>query len=204
MAGKLVDPIEKVTQKKAEDEDIKFFDIAKISAADFKPITARQERPSHPFEGYPVKPKVEYWHDAPELKDPKPVKVSATYIVALSPTVSLPHPPHNRLIRDYGAGINVDVVFDKKMKLSDGNEMKNLAIVENPNIRAQLMFKLNPRKEGLAQIERDARYLLLDRDQGGRLRRVFQMIHSPRMRRERLSAAISGESNEKLEDIPEE
>ena len=100
--------------------------------------------------------------------------------------------------RDIGKQ-NVDVVFDRKLELKGGGTMR-VAIVKSNSVRAQVCFSLN-QKSGKPQV--DQTYLLLDSDQKHRLRDLFQLIHNPAADKERLSAAISDESDEPVETVPD-
>jgi len=71
--------------------------------------------------------------------------------------------------------------------------------VKSHSVRAQLMFKYNIKTE---RVEPDNRYLFLDTKQAKRLREVFLMIINPKIKNERLSKSISGESDELIEEVP--
>jgi len=220
--GQLKDPVEFKAKAKIEKDAIEemkeAFSIDHISMDDFKPLAERVAQSAHPFDGYPtvmvkvaeyqgkdvlmpkysivaMNPK-EYVHQDPSGKNVSiwNQKTNKEEIVTLSTY-------HNRLVVDYEmGGINIDVVFDRDIALGDGKVMKNCAFVKSHTARAQLMFKLDHKGE---RIMVDRRYVLLDVDQASRLRRVFEMIVNPKIRKERLSKAISGESDEDIANIPE-
>jgi len=108
---------------------------------------------------------------------------------------------HNRCVVDYeNGGINIDVCFDRVIELGDGKKLERVAFVKSHSARAQIMFKLDRNGD---KIQVDNRYLLLDTDQSSRLRRVFEMIVNPKIKKERLARAISGESDEDIDSIPD-
>lgn len=86
---------------------------------------------------------------------------------------------HNRRHKDYeSGGVDTDVVFDRVIKLADG-EVPQAAIVPSPSVRAQIVFRYNSKTQ---RVEHDPRYLMADPGQTGRLRRVFEMIINPKIR----------------------
>ena len=88
---------------------------------------------------------------------------------------------HNRRAKDFeSGGIDFDAVFDRKIKLADG-EIDQATIIPSPSVRAQIVFRYNSKTE---RVEHDPRYLMADSEQVARLRRVFEMIINPRIRLE--------------------
>lgn len=200
MKTKIIDPVDKDKKKQEESEDLeqlKTFDIANLTMADFQAVQATVARTPHPFDGYSY----------PKGKE-------ATFIVGLNPTKYIPQDPsgqnlsvmvkgkekkvtiettHNRLISDLDMGdVNVDVVFDRKMKLADGN-MLYYALVPSHSVRAQLIFYYDARAE---RIKVNPDYLLIDTAQAKRLRRLYEIIINPKLKKEQMSAFISGERQE--------
>jgi hypothetical protein len=200
MKRKIIDPVDKEKKTREESEDLaqlKTFDIANLTMADFQAIKATAARIPHPFDGYPY----------PKGKE-------ATFIVGLNPTKYIPQDPsgrnlsmmvkgkekrvtiettHNRLIQDLDSGgINVDVVFDRKMKLADGNTLY-YAVVPSHSVRAQLIFYYDAQSE---RIKVNPDYLLIDTAQAKRLRRLFEIIVNPKLKKEQMAAFISGERQE--------
>lgn len=221
MERKLKDPVaDAVEAKQAREAEDGIVDINSLSESDFTPIPIAAARSSHPFDGYPVKAKVTMG----TMGIKETFEVSATHVLALNPkeyvhqdqsgkgvtvidtktkTEKIVNIPtfHNRRIRDYErGGISTDVVFDRTVPLKDGRVMQNCAYVPNASVRAQLMFFFDPK---LSRIQPDRRYVILDRDQTNRLRKYFEMISNPKIKVERLARAISGESEEAIEEIPE-
>lgn len=211
--GKKVEKIKEEMQL----EDMKTLDISNFNMEDFKAIPQQAAREPHPFDGYPVeKIKVGEFFDMKKGKKMALI-VPRHSVVTLSPTLPEFQDPsgknqsikntktgevkvvnivagHNRLIRDYdNGGINTDVVFDRKIKLSDGYEMSRCCLIPSHSVRAQLMFYYDDNTE---RVVPDNRYLFLDRDQAGRLRKLFIMIINPKLKNARLSKSISGESEE--------
>lgn len=221
----LKDPVAQKTQQiqeKKDDEELKTFDISNLKLDDFKPLETRAASTPHPFEGYPKKMvKVGTFG----LKKSKDLMMPAYAVVALNPKEVVPkdpsgraqsirdartgrerivdiYAPHNRCVVDYdNGGINVDVCFDREIELDGGHKLERCAFVESHSARAQIMFTLDRTGD---RIQVDRRYLLLDTDQSSRLRRVFEIIVNPKIKKERLAKAISGESDEDLDSIPED
>lgn len=101
---------------------------------------------------------------------------------------------HNRALRDWSALRNYDVVFDREIVLKDGT-MPNCAIVENPSLRAQLVYRLDERTGGI-RIHRD--YALLDTKQAKRLLNTYRMMVRPQLMQQKLIRLVTGE-----EELPE-
>lgn len=193
MKEKLVDPVaENGQQEKAELDTL---DIKK--GLTFKPIPPERARTSKPFDGYPLN----------KLKFGK-VNTFTTYIVALNPTVQVVQDPsnrkvktkegmvqvrnyHSRAIRDRETRENIQVMFDRDIEV-DGR-VYQCAIIPSHNVRAQVCFNFDVQKN---RIVVDSRYLLLDSEQDGRLKRVFEQVINPNIKMEREAAFISGESKE--------
>lgn len=216
---KLKDPAEKVSGKKEEQQtqdDMSSVDISELTFEDFQAAPAIVARTPHPFEGYPYK---KVMIDGRE--------VNATFIIALNPKEIVPQDPsgkgisittgqgkakrevkvdikssHSRLVIDYEeGGVNRACTFQGEYPLKDGRVFPNCAYVPSHSCRAQIMFKLDPRE---GRIMLDRRYVLPDPKQLNRLRRIFEMIVNPQLRAERLAKGITGESEESLDDMPEE
>ncbi|MFX0114198.1 MAG: hypothetical protein ACFFB3_06595 [Candidatus Hodarchaeota archaeon] len=200
MKTKIIDPVDKDKREREESEDIeqlKMFDIGNLTMADFHAVKATTAHTPHPFDGYPY----------PKGKE-------AAFIVGLNPTKYIPQDPssrnlsmivkgkekkvtiettHNRVIQDFDkGGINTDVVFDRKMNLSDGNILY-YALVPSHSVRAQLIFEYDARAE---RIKVNPDYLLIDTAQAKRLRRLYEIIINPKLKKEQMSAYISGEREE--------
>lgn len=213
---RLNDPVDKDKEQREEkkaEKELQELDINALSLEDFKQIPESSARTPGPFEGYPLKPPV-------KIDD---AEVSATFIVGLSPTYYVHQDPsgkgvnikdtktgkerqvdlqtvHSQIVKDYeNGGIPVDVVFDRVLKLKDGDI--RCAIVPSHSARSQLLFKLDfgPNKE--ARIMVDRKYMLLDFEQRNRLRRWFQIIVNPRIKTEQVARIISGESEQDLDEV---
>jgi len=222
---KKIDPVEAADKEKKEKtdlEDMKSLDIENISISDFVPIPEAAARVSHPFEGYPQeKVKIGEYMERGKQKDNM---ISKTHIVALNPSIEIHQDPsgknisvvgkkdkrerkvtiptvHSRFVVDYeSGGVNTDIVFDRELNLAGGQVMKNVAVCPSHSARAQICFYLDP-KTG---IRSDKRYILLDGKQIARLKRVYELIVAPKVSpAERLSKAISGETEEEIDNIPE-
>lgn len=105
---------------------------------------------------------------------------------------------HNRIIHNYESGRNEDVVFDRVIDVSDG-EIRNCSKVMSHNVRAQLMYKIDPRT---GNIQVDSNYALLDTAQAKRLLRIISNIAKPVKALQTLTDVIEGEATE--DELPEE
>jgi hypothetical protein len=201
--AKLTDPVE--TGKSArDDEELAALGIDKAGAAAgdgeglaFKPIPPERARITRPFDGYPLK-KFKFGE----------VETFTAFIVALNPTVPVPQDPankkvrtkkgmvqvntyHSRVIRDRETKENEQVRFDREITI--GGSKFLCAIVPSHNVRAQICFKHDPQKN---RVEVDRRYMLLDSEQAGRLKKVFDQVINPKLNMERDAKFIAGESTE--------
>jgi hypothetical protein len=212
--------IDKAKEKAVLTEDIKKLDISNLDISDFRSVKKTQARFIHPFDGYPLHPKMKIG----ESKG-KDVMISGTFLVGLKPTEEPPQDisgenvtiidsktkherivtlktVHSRVIQDWDAGgQNLDIVFDRKVILKHGVEV-SFAVVHSHSVRAQLCYFYHVKSKS---IRVDPRYTFLDMDQVQRLLRLFRMIVNPRLKRERMAAEVSGEvesSDESLTQIP--
>lgn len=190
---RLKDPVDEgnvAEETQALEDGIQSLDISGLNVGDFKPIKQAAAKRPHPFVGYPEK----------KAKIGE-LEVRLTHIIALTPQfaaslfqdssgggVTIINPktkeerlvnlytPHSRFVIDFeGGGRNVDIVFDRKLMLGDG-ELR-CAIVKSPSARSQIMFRLD--KVGKVQV--DNRYLLADAGQVSRLRQTFFDIVHPQL-----------------------
>lgn len=223
--GKLKDPADKGKAKREErDAERRILSIDDIDPGDLKPLPATAARTPHPFEGYPEKMmKVGTWFDKADQKE-KDLVLNATHIVMLNPSYVPPQDPsgenvaidvlndarkvirvenrtiesaHNRVTTYRGDSFNA--VFDRELTIR-GVTYK-YAIIPEPAHRAQIMFSWNSKA---GRIEVDRRYILLDGDQKGRIRQVFQIIINPKLQVEKIAGAIAGETAESLDDLQTE
>lgn len=206
MATGRKDPVDGVLEERKLAEDVVGISIDNLKMEDFQTAPPEAARIVDPFAGYPLK-KIKFG----EFTDKKTGKkvdgeTFTTFIVGLNPMFSVPNDPnnrgkiktsHSRCIRDT-TNENVDVVFDRILKVANGK--LRFSIVPSHWVRSQLMFKYDDK---LKRPVVDKRYVFLDMGQVSRLQRVFQMVINPKLRQERLSAAVSGESQEALETIPQ-
>lgn len=108
---------------------------------------------------------------------------------------------HNRRAKDYeSGGVDFDAVFDRVIKLADG-EITQACFIPSPSVRAQIVFRYNSKTE---RVENDPRYLMADPDQTSRLRRVFEMIINPKIRLEESIKATfdSGADTSRASTLP--
>jgi hypothetical protein len=218
------------SEEKAILQERKQTDANLLSPADFKPMPKRAARFRHPFDGYPMMPKVKVG-EYTERGNPNPIDlmVSPTEIVGLNPAYE-PVPDisgenaniatkedmlnnvtrtanlgtyHSRLIIDLDRGNkNIDIVFDRVLEM-DGRQV-HIAIVPSHSARAQLAFKLHQKTK---KIETDSRYFFPDQKQAGRLYKLFQMIISPKLKMEQRAAMVAGETDateSDMENLPTE
>jgi len=218
MIEKIIDPADKIKEKRKEDrslKDMKKLDINNLKLSDFHKIPKKRARFIHPFEGYALAEEIELSED---------LSVSKTFIIALNPHNEPDQDPsglnmtiknlkteinekktiktsHSRLIRT-GPSKNEDVVFDRIMKV-DGRPI-SYAIVPQHSVRAQICFYYNSKNE---RYEVDGRYMMLDIKQDSRLMRLFQLINKPNLKREQMAAEVAGESEsteDSLKSLPTE
>jgi hypothetical protein len=185
----------KVTASKSEK-------VAVEMPLNFKPIPQKAAKIRRPFDGYPMK----------DVKIGE-AKTYATYVVALNPTVQVKLDPanhkvktkdgmvqvknyHSRMIRNMETRNNEDVVFDRLVEV--GGQEYACAIIPSHNVRAQICFSYNSKSK---RIDIDSRYLMLDTEQGNRLREVFQQVINPKIKMERQAQFISGESQEDAGEV---
>lgn len=207
MANKLQDPADAGKERREEAEAKKgegqvSFDRLKLS--DFKAVPKRAARTPHPFEGYPEKKmKIGTYKEGKKEKD---LIINATHLVALVPGAHNAPQDHSNeetgiknsqnVVVSY-TGRSMNIVFDREMELEDG-QVVSYALIPDPLYRSQVVFGWDPKTE---QIVVHDQYLLLDEGQFSRLRQVFQMVLNPKLKVERVSKAISGESAESLDEL---
>lgn len=211
------DPASEFDEKKSQAEaktDGKKLDMG-ARLKDFQRVKPHLSKAVHPFDGYPY-----------EYTKVNGVKICTAFMIAFDPKIQLVQDPsgenlsiielgkdgkptgketvvtilsaHSRVVVDYErGGRNTIAIFDNVFETEDGVKLW-YALVPSPSARAQIVFKVNKRT---GKVEIDDRYLLLDGRQDGRLRRVMDNILKPARRAERDARAISGESNETLDDI---
>lgn len=180
-----------VDENKSIEEDV--LDVSLLTLADFKAVPQAAAIQVSPFEGYPME----------DIKlGQRKVKgrnvdiiTKKTFIVALAPNFFVQQDPsglnvtikqksgtekmvdiktsHNRTVVD-SMGNNNDVVFDNILKTANGN--LKYAIVPDHRARSQLMYMINTKQEN-RPVEVDRRYIFLDANQKGRLRKVFASFY---------------------------
>ncbi len=192
------DPVEK------DVVDVELVDATKLTIEDFQAVPQSAAIQVDPFEGYPMKNiKIRERMVGNKVID---VITKRTFIVGLAPSFYVPQDPsglnqtiekkvgtkkvemlvdiktsHNRTVLN-SDGKNEDVVFDNILQMESGK--LRYAIVPDHKARSQLIYKINPKKEG-RPIEVDPRYLLLDVKQKERLRKVFQSVYYQQTRTEK-------------------
>lgn len=199
----VVDPADAVSagrEEAAQAEENESMAVEGLSLEDFGGIPESAARMTNPFTGYPHKVFQEF-DDGRGAK----TRIYKHEIVALHPTVSVPVDrsgrnqsiggktvnlvnPHSRMVVSASDQVNMDFVFDRVIKLASG-ETLHYAIVKDHFARASICFKYDKEKK---RIVPDRRYLLLDKEQVGRLRKCFEILINPRLKQEELADQISG------------
>lgn len=208
--GKLIDPVDGQSEANELAREMDSLDISKLNPV---AIPASAARVSRPFDGYPIK-KIKLPLKKPAVVDGKKVyeiEVCLTDIVLYN-HVAFPiaqdqtgprkngkrlETYHNRWIRDPQGNDNISIFFDRLLKTGQGDFYA--AIVTDPYVRCQLCFSYDAKTK---RINVDKRYLLLDGDQKGPLKRCFEQVINPQLKIERAADYISGVSKEEA-DIPE-
>lgn len=214
--AKLKDPIAGKDVEKAkatEEKETEVKNINTLSFDDFEVVEERTERTPHPFDGYPMEKvmfKFETMNRAGKLEVNEVERFKA-YVVALNPKEHVHQDPsqkgvsvgkkgteriidlesyHNRIVQDIeNGGVNIDVVFDRKLVLEDGRHLV-CAIVPSHSARAALIYRLDRKT---AKVKVDGRYMLADGNQRKPLLRVFRMINSKEIATIKESNLIMGE-----------
>ena len=209
--AKLVDPVEeKDKEKKAGAIVGSIKSINDLTFSDLQAIPQRAAQMAHPFDGYPYeKIKVGTYEGKdfmvmsaflvilfPAFQPPQDISgVGVTIKKAASKTKRGDIIPeheeivtiktnHNVIVVDYdNAKQNTDVVFDREFELSEGKKVLG-AIVPSHSVRAQLMFRYDPKKERVFVNEK---YVLVDVRQQNKLRKVFDIVMFDKLRSEKLS-----------------
>lgn len=179
---KLIDPVNEETGE---------LNIGTLSMdnLEFKAVPVEAAKIVRPFDGYPFPKKIKFGTG----------EVCQTFIVALNPTILVQQDPnnkkkiktyHSRFIRDREVGDNIEVVFDREIKMKGVTYF--CAVVPSHVVRSQIIFNYNNKTK---RTEVDPRYMLIDLNQTSRLRQVFLQVINPNLKMERQAAFISGESN---------
>ena len=197
--GKLIDPVDGIKSEQEAAKEAAALDISSLDPVSI-PITAA--RVSRPFDGYPVrktklgKYEVCLTHlvlhnhvSNPVAQDPSGPKVNGKRLQTY----------HNRWIRDVdnGGNGNVAVFFDRPIETAKG--IFYGSVIPDPYIRCQLCFRYDEKTQ---RIVVDNRYMLLDADQTGPLKRCFEQVINPQLKIERAADYIS-DINKDAVDIPE-
>jgi hypothetical protein len=219
MGKTLEDPVDIGKIETADDVAFDTLDISKISVEVLPEQAARAVRP---FDGYPLKKvKMEVTERSPKSKKLEDVKKDfvLTYFV-LHNHVGDPvrQDPSNRVVKTENKGMvkiktyhgrsvpdilngnsaNILVQFSTPIKTASG--VFYGSYVPDHYIRSQIIFKRH-KKTGTAEV--DKRYMLLDRDQVGRLKQCFQQVINPAIKMEREADFVSGLSQEEPESMTE-
>lgn len=189
-------PLEDIVDK-AEDAaaDAQEFETLDVSNIKVEVLPEAAAKVSHPFDGYPAKkikipmPKMDdRGHFVKERgkKVIEPKEFSMTDWVLHNYHADPVHQDssnrraktyHSRSINDLKLGINspnILVQFSTPIKTANGTFFG--AFIPDPYVRCQLIFTRD-KKDGFVRI--DKRYMLLDPEQSGRLKRCFQQLIRP-------------------------
>jgi hypothetical protein len=215
----LVDP---VGEDQAQDgqqskvNEVQTMSIEGLSLDDFQPIPVTAARQPHPFEGYPQKKIQIGTYQEKGKKEPTPLIVSKTALIALNPKEYVHQDPsgkgrsqivngqetfvdfktlHNRIVRDQN-GNNIEVLFSREINLGDGKKITRCAYCPDHTARAQIVYMID-KKTGKTVVDR--RYVLADGEQAGRLLRVFQNYHYQQTQTERSATKFDAEPESKAQ-----
>lgn len=209
--GKLIDPVDGAAGLIGDVEKVQSVDSIELS--DFSPVAQKMASgASDPFTGYHME-KIEL----PGVHDEKgaPIKKPKTFIVALSPSLSVPqdksgkgvtiqHPKtkvtnivdipssHSRIVKD-ASGQNHEIVFDRDIETKDGKNLK-YAIIADHLMRAQCIFRTVKGK-----LRVDDRYVLMDTKQDSRLRELFVRFNYQELKHERSAKKFDSEEESREE-----
>lgn len=175
--------------------DAKEFETLDVSNIRVEVLPEAAAKVVHPFDGYPVKKlKIpmkkmdESGHFVREkgkvVIEPKEVNATEWVLhnhhadpIHQDPSNRKAKTYHSRSINDLKLGINspnILVQFSIPIKTANGTYYG--AFIPDPYVRCQLIFK-KEQKTGVVQV--DKRYMLLDPEQSGRLKRCYQQLIRP-------------------------
>jgi hypothetical protein len=217
--GNVIDPVDKGRSEKeaikqaVKDQTLSVENMLKgVTLEDLRPIPRKYSKAIHPFDGYPLKYAtldgqrvclthiVVYDNQKDVFQDPSGVNQSIVGRDGKERRMTLKSPP-NRTVMDYDmGGKNTHVIFDRELTLSDGKVVQWVAFVPSHSVRAQLCFNYDSKND---RVDPSKDYFLFDLDQSARLRRIMDNILKPQRKAERDAKAISGESQETLDQIPD-
>ena len=202
--GRLVDPVQDQDDEgKALEEELVSNSQKGLDDFDFKPLPVQAAKQVHPFDGYPFPKKIKIG-TYKEKGVEKDLMVCPTFLVALAPNEYVHQDISNKGVSQVSNGVervvdfetfhnrsvvnsrgqNTDIVFDRTVTLPSGKKITRVAIIDDHLCRAQVMFSVNRRS---GKVEVDTRYIILDQDQAGRLRKTFEMFNYQQTKSERLS-----------------
>jgi hypothetical protein len=208
MAKLLKDPVDEQSKTAGEEEEFASLDVSKIKV---EVLPDEAAKAVHPFDGYPI---VKIKIPMPETdKSGKKVVVQKEFNLTdwvlhnhqadpihQDPSNRRNRTFHSRSIMDLPKGNsapNVMIQFCNKVETGSGTFYG--AIVPDPYIRAQLIFKREP-KSGRVIV--DKRYTLLDRGQAGRLKQCFFNLIKPQLDNEAAADKImAGEEPAAMREI---
>jgi len=121
-----------------------------------------------------------------------------TVAVVFCRTRRKPKVPHSRALKSYIDNQFYDTVFDKEWVLPSGKKRPGwFAIVQDHTLRAQLLFRFNPKRRGRLIIDKRYSFLKEDNRQIELLREVFLICQKTRRVIQESGIASSGDVAEK-------
>jgi len=205
MAKKLKDPVDNIGELQEGKGLPAELELVSLDNVEMKPMPDEVARTERPFDGYPLKFANVPWQvkkDKVEMH-----RLCLSHLVAYNhiayPIKQDPSNPtirtkdfgmqkirthHNRSIRDVTGGPtdNLAIRFDIPVKTKAGDFL--CAYVPNDYARAQICFLYNAKSQ---KPEVDKHYILLDPEQGNRLRRCFNQVISRQVAIEKAADYIS-------------
>jgi hypothetical protein len=205
---KLTDPVDAGKEEAINEAEFESLDISKIKV---EVLPDEAAKAVHPFDGYPTK----------KIKMNMPEKDRAGKKVMTAKTFNLTHwvlhnhigdpihqDPSNRSRKTYhsrsipdvlgGNSVpNISIQFCTLIDTADGQFYG--ALVPDCYIRSQLIFMREPKT---GNIKIDKRYMLLDPEQAGRLKKAYFQLMKPTLDMERAADQITaGEEPTAIREI---
>lgn len=208
----LVDPVETGKITAVGDEEFNSLDISKISV---EALPDEAAKVTMPFDGYPLKKvKMEVKEKGKMVKKDFILSYFVLHNHVADPIRQDPSNPnvktadgmvkvrsyHGRSIPDVLNGNNANIAVQFSTPIQTATGLYYGHYVPDHYVRSQLAFKYNAKTK---RVEVDKRYMLLDREQVGRLKQCFQQIINPKIQMEKAADYVSGLSSEEPSNIAE-
>jgi hypothetical protein len=187
------------------------FDTLDISNIKVEALPDEAARVVLPFDGYPLKKAKNRFLDVTDEEGNKRQMPYYLSFVVLHNHVADPLRQdksggkkfksfHMRSIPDVLNGNTSNIAVQYSIPFETASGVFYGAYVPDHYVRAQMVFKYNGKAK---RIEVDKRYILLDREQAGRLKQCFQQIINPKIQMEKAADYVSGASNEEPSEMTE-